>query len=126
MAARLGLPLDGTGGRRLSVAVVRRWDAGPDIAWLNGAGSYMDSYDLVGDMRITSHRSRLSAAVSGRVQLAGAVRGADAAVRAHRRETAVSGVLRWGHAETAGGWSIALRPAYGYPGPVGAPRRSLL
>ena len=47
-------------------------------------------------------------------------------MRAHRRETAVSGVLRWGHAETVGGSSIALRPAYGYPGRVGAPRRSLL
>ena len=126
VAARLGVPLDVTGMRRLSVGVVRRWDAGPDIAWLSRVGSYMDSYDLVGDVRIAAPRSRLSAAVSGRVQLAGAVRGVAAAGRAHRRETAVSGVLRWGHAETAGGWSIALRPAYGYLGAVGAPRRSLI
>ena len=126
VAARLGVPLYVTGMRRLSVGVVRRWDAGPDIAWLSRVGSYMDSYDLVGDVRIAGPRSRLSAAVSGRVQLAGAVRGVAAAGRAHRRETAVSGVLRWGHAETAGGWSIALRPAYGYLGAVGAPRRSVI
>ena len=126
VAARLGVPLGATGMRRLSVGVVRRWDAGPDIAWLSRVGSYMDSYDLVGDVRIAGHRSRLSAAVSGRVQLAGPVRGAVAAGRAHRRETAVSGVLRWGHAETGGGWSIALRPAYGYPGAVGAPRNSVI
>lgn len=126
IAARLGVPVDETGGRRLSVGLVRRWDAGPDIGWLSPAGSHMDSYDVVGDVRITGYGSRVSAAVGGRVQLAGAVRGAEAGSRAHRRETAVSGVLRWGHAETAEGWSIALRPAYGYPGPVGAPRGSLL
>ena len=126
VAARLGVPLDVTGRRRLSVGLVRRWDAGPDIAWLSRVGSYMDSYDLVGDVRIAAYRSRLSAAVSGRVQLAGAVRGVAAAGPAHRRETAISAVLRWGHAETAGGWSIALRPAYGYPGAAGAPRRSLI
>ena len=73
---------------------LRRISGSYDIAWLNGAGSYMDSYDLVGDVRIAGYRSRLSVAVGGRVQLASAVRGADAAVRAHRRETAVSGVVR--------------------------------
>ncbi len=126
VAARLGVAVDETGGRRLSVGLVRRWDAGPDIGWLSRVGSHMDSYDLVGDVRIAGRGSRVSAALSGRVQLAGAVRGAEPGSRAHRRETAVTGVLRWGHAETAEGWSIALRPAYGYPGPVGAPRGSPL
>jgi len=46
--------------------------------------------------------------------------GAVAERRLRHRERAVGGSIRWGRVETAEGWSVVLRPRYGYPGIAGS------
>ena len=113
VALRLGVPLDRTGARRAAVSVSRRWDGGPDIVWAQGSSELVPAYDVGFDVRLSSVASRLSLSITGRLEVSPprAYRNSDA----RRAERSLGAVLRFGQAETARGWSVTVRPGYGYP-----------
>ena len=115
---RFGVPLGGRGGRTLSVAFSRRWDTGPDVVWLFGGHDRVHAYDVGFDVRLSPAGSRLSASLNGRMELRRATPVVDRQLR--HRERAVGGAIRWGRVETVQGWSVILRPRYGYPGVAGS------
>ena len=118
MGLRIGVPLGGQGGRTLSLAFSRRWDSGPDVAWLLGGHDRVHAYDLGFDVRLSPPRSRLSASLNGRVEVRRSTPVVDRQLR--HRERAIGGTVRWGRVETPQGWSVILRPRYGYPGVAGS------
>ena len=134
VAVRVGLPLDFTGVKRITFGVGRRWDAGPDLAWVRGTDVGVGQTEVLFDARFATLRSRFSASLAGRVQLTGwnepayrAPDGTDYHDARASAEHSFAAALRWGISETPQGWSIVLRPSYGYPGLPGGvdPARSL-
>ena len=134
VAVRVGVPLDFTSVKRVTFGVGRRWDEGPDLEWLRASSGAVGHTELLFDIRFAALRSRFSAAVGGRVQLTGwnepsyrSPEGVPLRGVQQSAEHAVAAALRWGVSETPDGWSIVLRPTYGYPGIPGGidPARSV-
>ena len=118
LSVRLGVPFGAGTGSNLAVVVSRRWDMGPDIDWLLGHAGGVHAYDVGFDLRLSGARSRFSASLSGRMEVR-----SSSVVRSRElvhRERSLGGSLRWGAVETSEGWSVVLRPRYGYPGPLGS------
>ena len=123
VGVRAGRRLGGSAGAsHVSVALSQRWDAGADIAWVRGVadGEAVGATDAAVDYRFRRPGSRLAWTATVQMQVAGggpapAVPDGDslAEQRSVRRMTA-SGGLRWGSSETGRGWSVAVRPGYGF------------
>ena len=123
VGVRAGTRLGGVGSSSyVSFAVARRWDAGADIDWVRGVagGEAAGATDAAVDYRFRRPRSRLAWTATVQTQVAGGASGSglfdgggSAPERSVRRMTA-SGGLRWGSSETGRGWSLAVRPGYGF------------
>ena len=124
VALRLGFPLGVQGSSRLALALSRRWDEGPDIVWVNGADGVLEAYDVGFDLRLSGHTSRVSASLSGRMEVLSPHLSDGRGGRS--RERTVGGVLRWGAVETASGWAVSLRPSYGYTGLLSSLQRGTM
>ena len=120
---RAGTRLGGAGSSSyLSFAVARRWDAGADVEWVRGVadGEAAGATDAAVDYSFRRPRSRLAWTATVQMQVAGGgsapglVTASGVALQRSVSRMTASGGLRWGSSETGRGWSLALRPGYGF------------
>ena len=120
---RAGTRLGGAGSSSyLSFAVARRWDAGADVEWVRGVAARegAGATDAAIDYSFRRPRSRLAWTATVQMQVAGGgsapglVTASGVALQRSVSRMTASGGLRWGSSETGRGWSLALRPGYGF------------
>ena len=123
VGVRAGTRLGAAGSSSyLSFAVARRWDAGADVEWVRGAatGEAAGATDAAVDYSFRRPRSRLAWTATVQMQVAGGgsapglVTASGVALQRSVSRMTASGGLRWGSSETGRGWSLALRPGYGF------------